>query len=475
MTSCARPAFDQGGVKKNTTPPLWHEHYALQIALEATAEIKELLHCQPSGAIDLESVETAVRSMAMDFAGALVSAWINSDNEDEQVSQVACDCGAVARRAGVRVKRLISALGCLELSRVYYHCEACGSGVYPKDRRLGIEGKSVSGAVERMIGRLAGELSFASTQKLLACLANVQVSVKQAERVAERIGGEIMVHERNYAQVEQSQAQTMNLGIDGTGVPVVKTETEGRRGKHADGGAKTREMKLAVIWTSERTDEQGRPRTDAGSVSYTAAIESASTKDTDKQISAFGQRVEREATRRGFDVAKRQVLIGDGAPWIWALAAELYPDAIEIIDVWHAQEKLYDVGKAIFSSDCELAEAWADKLCSVLDEGKVEQVIEVLSKAGKRCDLAAKSVGYFSRNRERMRYNQFRAQGLCVSSGIVEAGCKDTVGARLKRSGMRWTVEGANSIAALRCYVKSNRYDDFWYDKSMQHMANEKI
>ena len=474
-TNCAKLGLSTTELKKNCATKTAQDSFAVELALDTAAELQRLFDSQRSGTIDLESVETAVKASVIRFGAAVLSAWINTDRSDGGTSQVACDCGGVARRAGRRCKQLVSALGELELKRSYYHCEECGSGIFPKDRELGIEGESVSVAVQRMIGRVAGELSFAATRELLQQLANVDVSVKQAERVAERVGREIMDHELENIEVEPCEVQTMYLGVDGTGVPMIPKESEGRLGKQVDGTSKTREMKLAVVWTAERTNDKGRPEKDPGSASYNASIESASTKDTDKRLSAFAQRVERETKRRGFDTVKRQVVVGDGALWIWNMVSEIFPRAIQIVDIWHAKEKLHEVGKSIYGDESELAVVWADQRCDELDEGDVETVMRELQQHGKRCKKASQAVGYFGKNRERMRYRQFREQGICVSSGVVEAGCKDTVGARLKRSGMRWSVNGANAIAALRCYVKSDRFDDFWYDKSVKRLANEKI
>lgn len=415
----------------------------------------------------------AVKSTMMDLGSALMSMCINADRSDGEAAELSCQCGAVAKRCGRRRKKLVSALGVLSLKRTYYHCDDCGGGFFPKDRQLGIEGQSISQAVMRMIGRTAAELSFAGTQTLLHLLAQVGVSVKQVERVAESLGREISAHELANEDREACQAGTMYLGIDGTGVPVIPKHTDGRKGKQADGSAKTREMKLAVIFTAERKDDEGRPRTDAGSVSYNAAIETASTKDSATELSPFVQRVYREALRRGFYQAPRRVVIGDGARWIWQLSAELFPGAIEVVDIFHAKEKLHDVSKAIYGTDSDLAGRWAELRCEELAAGNIEGLITELKKAsaGSTCKLATQAVGYFSTNIKRMRYAQFRAEGICISSGVVEAGCKDAIGARLKRSGMRWSVDGANAIAALRCYVKSERFDDFWYDRAMKLQA----
>jgi hypothetical protein len=134
---------------------------------------------------------------------------------------------------------------------------------------------------------------------------------------------------------------------------------EGREGKQADGSSKTREVKLLTIWTAEVRDEEGTPVRDPGSVSDSAAIESAAQKDTDAVPSEFAARVQREATRRGFDRAQRRVVLGDGAPWIWKLAGEQFPDAIQVLDLFHAKGHLWDVAKAIYGAGSDLGKQWA--------------------------------------------------------------------------------------------------------------------
>ena len=104
----------------------------------------------------------------------------------------------------------------------------------------------------------------------------------------------------------------------------------GRAGKQPDGSAKTREVKLVTVLTAEGRDAEGVPCRDAGSVSYSAAIESAATDTAFPLRSPFAQRVDREARRRGFDQARRRVVLGDGALWIWTLADEQFPGATQI-------------------------------------------------------------------------------------------------------------------------------------------------
>lgn len=356
------------------------------------------------------------------------------------------------------------------LGRAYYHCEQCGAGFCPRDRALGLAGTSLSPAVTRMNGQAAAMVSFEETHELLRELAGVEVSTKQVERCAEALGGEIAQDERSVVEppsVEQSVMPTMYLGMDGTGVPMRAAELVGRKGKQPDGFSKTREVKLVTVWSAEDRDPQGLAVRDLGSVSYSAAIESAAHRDLDQAPAQFAGRVEREARRRGFDTAGRQVVLGDGAVWIWNLADQYFPNAIQIVDLFHAKQHLFDVAKAIFGATSELAQQWGKQRRDQLDDGNLDGVLAALRTHASAIDEARKCLDYFTRNRSRMRYPQFRAQGLCVSTGVVEAGCKLAIGTRCKRAGMHWTVAGADAIIALRCCKLSGRFENFWERRSI--------
>ena len=373
-----------------------------------------------------------------------------------------CACGRKARYAGRRPKTFLSVLGPLRLERACYHCGACCRGICPRDRALGLEGASLSPAITRMVGSAAAGISFEKASELVGTLAGVRVETKQVERTAEALGCRIAADERTATEPAPAPAPTMYLGLDGTGVPVRPSEVEGRPGKQPDGSARTREVKLVTVWTAESRDKRGRPVRDPGSVSYNAAVESAAGRDTDPRPSPFAQRVYREAQRRGFDAAERRVVLGDGAPWIWNLAGEQFPGAIEIVDIFHARQHLSDVAKALYGPGADRADAWARQRHDELDDGRLRAIVAELGSHSKTSDAARRCLDYIVRNRRRMRCPRFRARGLCVSSGVVEAGCKRVVGARLKRAGMRWTVAGANAIIALRCCQLSGRYEDYW-------------
>lgn len=354
-------------------------------------------------------------------------------------------------------------LGDLRLRRAYYHCFACQSGVCPRDATWGLDGSSLSPAVTRMVGSVGARVSFQEGRDLLDQLAGVRVTTKQVERTAEALGARIAEEEQTIVTAPQpAPATTLYLGLDGTGIPMRSKELVGRAGKQPDGSAKTREVKLCTVWSAETKDDKGRPCRDQGSVSYSAAIESAALHDSQTGVSPFAQRVVREATRRGFDRAPHQVIVADGAAWIWNLASEHFPDALQILDRYHAKEHLADAAKAIWGPESQIGQQWLEQRFDELDSGKVDDLIAAYSRHASDCSEARLCSDYLATHRTRVRYPDFHAAGLCTSSGVVEAACRVAVGQRLKRSGMHWTTRGANAILALRCSLLSGRYETSW-------------
>ncbi len=311
-----------------------------------------------------------------------------------------------------------------------------------------------------MTGSAAALVSFEESSALLHELAGVEVSAKQVERAAEALGAEIADDERHCVEKMGEVAPTMYLGMDGTGVPMRAVEVAGRAGKQLDGSAKTREAKVVTVWTAESRDEEGTPVRDPGSITYSAAIESAATADTSPDRSHFAERVLREASRRDFTQASRCVVLGDGSTWIWNTARELFPQATQILDRFHAKEALHRAAQSIFGAT-SASNQWATARCMELDDGKLHDIMHALRAHSTSTAEAIKCALYIFHNRARMRYPKFRGLGFCTSTGVLEAGCKVAIGTRLKRAGMHWTVQGANAIIALRCAKLSGRYEDF--------------
>ena len=424
------------------------------------------------GGAPFEALERGARDRALRLAARELEQRLNRDHSDHAGATLRCACGRAARYAGRHAKGFQTVLGLVSLERAYYHCAACGQGFCPRDRALGLSASMLSPGVTRMVGQVAARVSFAEGSELLTELAGLAVEAKHVERAAEALGREIAADERRVVvPAAGPSAPTLYLGIDGTAIPMRAAELEGRAGKQPDGSAKTREAKLCAVWSAEARDPEGQPVRDPGSVTYSGAIESAATRDTDLEPSEFAARVVRETTRRGFEQGPRRVVMGDGAVWIWNLANEQFPGAIQIVDRCHAKQKLNAVATAIYGPTSELGEAWAQARKDELDAGDVDALVAALGVHAARNDEARQCRDYVERNRDRLNYPAFEAQGLCTTTAVVEAGCKVTVGTRLKRAGMHWTVRGANAILALRCTVLSGRFDDFWHRRARSPAA----
>lgn len=399
-----------------------------------------------------------------EIGGRVLEHLLNADGGGYRGARIPCGQGHDAEFIEYRGKAVLTVLAPVTVQRAYYHCGSCGAGLLPKDQALDIVGTAFSPGVRRMMGRVGGQEPFAAGQRDLAELAGIRVHAKQVERVAEGIGQQIETR----AQQEQQAALAgkvvplravpkLYIAIDATGVPMVPHETDGRPGKDETGKAKTREAKVGCVFTQTRLDAKGRPVRDEASTSYVGAIEPAE---------AFGWRLYAEAVRRGVQRAAQVIVLGDGAPWIWGIAAEHFPGAIQIVDLYHAREHLAELGKLFYGPSSAAATTWTAARSKELDAGEIEQIVAALGRLRPRHtegqEAVRKARSYFETNAERMRYAAFRRQGLFVGSGVVEAGCKIIIGFRLKQSGMRWTVRGANAIIALRCAELSGRWEEFW-------------
>lgn len=288
--------------KKKGKPRLKRTAIGEALTHDFAAEIERLVGREAAAALDFEALETVVRRQALRFSARVVEQRLNADHSDFTGARWPSSCGQPARYVDRRAKPFQTMLGELRLERAYYYCAACQRAFRPRDRQLGMEDTSLSPAVTRMVGTVGAWVSFQEGRELLGELAGVEVRAKQVELTAEALGAEVAEDERQRVEAarEEPVPSTLDLGLDGTGIPMRPEELAGRAGKQPDGSAQTREVKVCALWSTEARDAEDRPRRDAGSVSYSAAIETAACRDTDSQVAAFTQRVEREAKRRDF-------------------------------------------------------------------------------------------------------------------------------------------------------------------------------
>jgi hypothetical protein len=420
-----------------------------------------------SGSTDLEAIESALRSSLHEAGAKALNELLQFDAPAPEQRKLPCPCGHAAQYQQLRSRPVLTVVGWTRMERPWYLCAHCHEGQFPADEALDVKGTDFSPGVRRMQAMVGQEAPFDHGRGQMKVLAGLEVTAKSVERTAEAIGADIAAGEQREIRkaiqldlpvIVGEPIPILYIQMDGTGVPVVKKETEGRKGRNTGQPAHTREVKLGCVFTQTKWDSEGYPLRDPDSTTYTGAIETAE---------EFGKRIYLEAWNRGWSRAEKKVVIGDGAEWIWNLADQHFPGAIQIVDLYHARQHLWDVARKLYPNDEVNQKVWMKiHRKRLLDKGKIEKLVLSLRLIDStNPDVIEKirlAADYFEKNAARMRYPKFRRQHLFVGSGVIEAGCKTVIGSRLKQSGMFWTVSGANSIIALRCCHLNDRFEDYW-------------
>ena len=395
--------------------------------------------------------------------GTLLAHW--QQHAPRQI--ILCPCGQRMSSRGRRTKGLVTTLGPVPLPRSFYQCKDCRRGCFPDDQCRDIVNTTYSPGVRRLMARAGSQTQFEQAAQDLLCYARLKVDAREIERVAEEVGRQVEQwlcdQQEHLLKTDATPSPALDpaanfyVSFDGTGVPVRKNELVGRPGKQADGSARTREAKLGCVFTQVGLDKEGYPQRDPDSTTYVGAIESST---------CFGWRMYAEALRRGLNQAKTVIALTDGARYNRTIVQTHFPEATHIVDLFHAYEHLTAIAQLLSGQEAKAPKAWRD----LLEAGDISRLVR---QAGKHLPASAKSkksllkqLGYFERNAQQMRYAEYREMKFFVGSGVVEAGCRTVIGERLKQSGMRWSVRGANAITALRCCILSGRFEDFWASRT---------
>jgi hypothetical protein len=303
---------------------------------------------------------------------------------------------------------------------------------------------------------------FAGAARLLGEIGGVRLTVKRVERAPEASGAAIAEAGRERALLTAARKLVpppsplpgkLYAAIDGTGVPMTGRETADREGKGEDGRARTREVKPAVSFTQDKPDKDGYPVRDRASASVIATFEPAP---------AFASLAKAEAIRRGADHVRQFTIPGDGAARIWGIATTTFPEATQIVDLFHAREHLHSLTRSLDFMLGDRKDEWLAARLEDLDYGNIDGIVAATRKyplEGVKKDEIGTALGYFENNAPRMRYHWFRQCGLFAGSGAVEASRKTVTGQRLKQSGMHWTLNGADAIIALPCREASRTWE----------------
>jgi hypothetical protein len=410
----------------------------------------------------MDAAEAVIRAGLLRLGGRMLEQLLAADR-GYRGPCVPCSRGHEARFASYRNKSFDTVLGLVTVTRAWYHCAACGHGRAPRDAELGVAGQSMSPGLAAMNDIAAAAGPFAGAARMLEEIGSVRLTVKRVERAAEASGAAVAAAGRQRAALIATRKvvplppsplpDKLYAAIDGTGVPMTSRETAGRAGKGEDGRARTREVKLAVFFTQDKLDAGGYPVRDRASTSVIATFEAAG---------VFADLVKAEGIRRGADHVRQLTILGDGAAWIWNIATAKFPEATQIVDLFHAREHLHDLARKLEFMLLDHKDEWLAARLDDLDYGYIDGIVAATREyplLGVKKDEIDTALGYFENNAPRMRYRWFRQRGLFVGSGPVESSCKAVIGQRLKQSGMHWTLGGADAITALRCKEASSAWE----------------
>jgi hypothetical protein len=360
-----------------------------------------------------------------------------------------CACGHPVTAMHQRRAQVTTLLGPVSITRAYYSCPHCHQGHAPLDRQLGYRAGSTSAGLDELLALLGATAdSFEAASTLLGRLTLVHVCPNLARAATENLG-----------QVLQATEQQAVAAAWGPGTLPTAVATPPRLCLSMDGvlvhtEEGWREYKLGSVYTTATrpsTTHLGQEDVYAQNISYIGDVTDAAT---------FGQRLWCEAARRGVLTAQEVVVIADGAHWIWDLAAEHFVGATQIVDWYHATHYVWQAAHAVYGEGTPLAKRWAKRRLAELWAGQVPKVLAALRHRQQRGPAVADAITYYTNHQHRMAYADYRARGLPIGSGTMESGCKQIITARLKQAGMIWSLAGARAVAAVRTWLKSNRWHE---------------
>jgi hypothetical protein len=447
---------------------------------------------------DLQELEQTIYKGVLEIGRELLQYRINKGGEKAPGKRMG-ECGHEQHLVDYRTKQILTIMGKVEFRRAYYHCQrekekkgeqeeqkqCCHAGS-PADQIWGIDRRRTTPGVQECLSYLCARLTFEEAAETFSRFLPLSMSARQAQSLMEPVGKALAEREekvltalfeqacQKHTSMQEQKERLLPKSIDRLYIEMDGIMERLRRGtvemeatEQTRKGDVYREIKVGAIFQAER----GRERSELAPDIWVDTPKEGSMRYVARRTAKgdFGKLLYGLARQSGLEQAKQIVILGDGALWIWKLASEHFPEAVQIVDLYHAQEHVWQVARAVYGPQTPAAAVWAKQACELLVHGKIEHLVAAIAtlpslppEPGESRSLPEKARDYFTSNAERMRYPAFRARGMHVGSGIAEAACKTVVATRLKRSGMRWTPDGLDALLPLRTCVLNQTYDEFW-------------
>lgn len=398
-------------------------------------------------------------------------------------AEIECSCGGKLQYQRRRAATIWSVFGKVTYKRAYYAGCGCGRGYAIIDQRYGIEPGKVTAGLAHLLALSGIDKAFEKGREWMQAFLLFEVSENTIRAETQKIGklqkqtDEDLIKEMfDEARLQKREQSIQNMperlysSIDAA---KVRIEPRTKQGKVDETEEDWRDMKVICWYEGEIVPINQRSMRQKEKVQREGTIFRAKNKRYSCDIAEaeqFGKLLWATGCSVSADCARELVFVCDGAVWIWNLVAHYYPNAIQIVDWYHAEDRLKRIADETFSM-LEEHDAWLKKTTEDLWQGNIELVIAACQSLSKKSSFAKQSGSYFSNNLERMRYAQFRAAGYLIGSGVIESACKQIVTQRLKLSGAQWNLEGAILTAKARAAWLSGTWQNLISKRSLLPLA----
>lgn len=419
---------------------------ACESFVEAINEMVRDIFSEPG--LSLSDAESRVFEGFRLISQKFFEMFLSHQANEEPGEPVACPkCGEACRRRYKRKRRITTKCGVVSVERWVYGC-AKGHYHVMWDGKQKLTGQYTHRVAEAMC-RLAARLDFREAAEELS-YQGIKVSHETLHEIVGEFSEELDIPEQVETQ-ELEKDQRWYVSCDGC---------------HTNSPDGWKEVKAGCVYR-----DYPLPPDSSGAISRarTTSIRYVASR---KDAACFGKELFELATKCGIyqvDIDKQEiVLIGDGAAWIWKLAEEYFPNAVEILDYMHARAHLYNVAKMAFGEmETEAIAAWIKEAEPFLYDGDITEVCsKVLALATQHPEVSEsleREARYFEKHAKRMQYKAFREKGYQIGSGVIESACKHVVGQRCKQASMRWKEQGINAVLKMRCLLKNGGWNKYWY------------
>ena len=444
--------------------------------------VEDAIKTEGQAEVLIGDVEMALRESLREIGcNALKSFLENADGE--VAAEIECACGGKLKYQRRREATIWSVFDKVVYKRAYYAECACGKGCAPVDRRYGIEPGKVTAGLADLIALSGINKAFDDGRKWLKEFLVFEVSENTVRAETQKMGElqrqadtELVKEtqdESGLQKRERSQQPVPDILYGSIDAAKVRIEPRDEKEKAIENRETWRDLKAGCWYEGEIVPNRQQSVRQQDKAQREGVVLRAKNQqyfcDIEK-AEQFGKILWATGCAMGADRARILVFICDGAVWIWNLIVHYFPNAIQIVDWYHAADRLKRIAEEAFSNLIE-RQAWLESLTEDLWQGKVELVIEACQTLAKESNLAKQSLAYYGDNIERMRYAQFRTAGYLIGSGVIESGCKQIVTQRLKLPGAQWNLDGAILTAKARAAWMSGNWQKLVSARSLLPLA----